>query len=287
MRILVAVDGSNYAYHAVQALAQLARAEQVALVHVVDVPVPAYPTMMPEVAGDLYARAKTSMAEQGNDVLRQMQAALPLDTGPCQARIEFGHPADVLLAIAQDTGSHLIVMGSRGLSPVKELLLGSVSHRVVAHAPCSILTINGPLHSIRHVLLAVEERKDADKALSFLAATPFRTRPKVTCLTVLPFSPLPWPAGAVMSKETERILVDQGRQFVEDVARRLGEQGYLAVAKTAVGAPSAVILDEARKAAPELLIVGTKGRQGVARFVLGSVSHTLLHQTPCPVVVVR
>ena len=90
-----------------------------------------------------------------------------------------------------------------------------------------------------------------------------------------------------MSKQTERLLVDQSRLFVEDVARRLGEHGYLAVPKTDVGAPSAAILDEARKAAPDLLIVGTKGRPRVARFVLGSVSHTVLHQAPCPVLVIR
>ncbi len=287
MRILVAIDGSDQSHQAVQALAHLARAEDVALVHVVDVPVPAYPMMMPEVSDELFLRTKESMEQEGRRVLRQMQAILPLDVGPCQPRLEVGKPSDVLVSMAKDLRIDLMVLGSRGLSPVKELLVGSVSHRVFSQSPCSVLIVNRPLRSLRQVLLAVEGEGDAQRALSFLTANPFRATPEITCLTVLPFSPPPWPAGAVVSQEMERAVLERGAWFVDETAKKIGALGYRVMPKARIGVPSAAILEEADKLKPDLLLLGTRGRQGVTRFVLGSVSHTALHRAPCPVLVFR
>jgi nucleotide-binding universal stress UspA family protein len=50
-----------------------------------------------------------------------------------------------------------------------------------------------------------------------------------------------------------------------------------------VGTPSTMILQEATTLRSDLILMGTRGRQGITRFVLGSVSHAVLHKTPCPV----
>lgn len=44
-----------------------------------------------------------------------------------------------------------------------------------------------------------------------------------------------------------------------------------------------MILQEATTLRPDLILMGTRGRQGMTRFVLGSASHAVLHKTPCPV----
>ncbi len=46
-----------------------------------------------------------------------------------------------------------------------------------------------------------------------------------------------------------------------------------------------MIVHEAEKLRPDLIMMGSRGRQGLTRFVLGSVSHAVLHQAPCPVLV--
>jgi hypothetical protein len=58
MNTLLAVDGSDNAYEAVRALKHFRRADTVILLHVLDVPRPAYPMMVPEVAEELYRRYK-------------------------------------------------------------------------------------------------------------------------------------------------------------------------------------------------------------------------------------
>jgi nucleotide-binding universal stress UspA family protein len=52
-----------------------------------------------------------------------------------------------------------------------------------------------------------------------------------------------------------------------------------------LGTPSAMILQEATQLRADLILMGTRGRQGITRFVLGSVSHAVLHKMQCPVLV--
>jgi nucleotide-binding universal stress UspA family protein len=58
-----------------------------------------------------------------------------------------GDPADEIVTAARDEGYDLIVVGHRGLSPIKAFLLGSVSSRVVTHAPCSVLVVRPGLEN--------------------------------------------------------------------------------------------------------------------------------------------
>lgn len=55
--------------------------------------------------------------------------------------VSIGAPADEIVALARREGANLIVMGSRGLSPVRELLLGSVSEKVLRHAHCAVTIV--------------------------------------------------------------------------------------------------------------------------------------------------
>ncbi|MGZ9189620.1 MAG: universal stress protein, partial [Nitrospira sp.] len=52
-----------------------------------------------------------------------------------------------------------------------------------------------------------------------------------------------------------------------------------------LGVPATMIVREAEKLGADLIMLGSHGRQGLTRFVLGSVSHAVLHQAQCPVLV--
>jgi len=69
------------------------------------------------------------------------------------------------------------------------------------------------------------------------------------------------------------------------VAIRLRALGYQAQGTAALGTPADAILKEATVRRADLIMIGSRGRQGVTRFVLGSVSHAVLHQMPCAVLV--
>lgn len=52
-----------------------------------------------------------------------------------------GDPAQTICSVARESGYELIVMGSRGLGRFSEVILGSVSHKVIQHAPCPVLIV--------------------------------------------------------------------------------------------------------------------------------------------------
>src|SRR5262245_25868032 len=117
MNILVAVDGSNYSYEAVQAVKFFHRADTLTLLHVIDVPRPAYRMMMPEVAGELYRTIEQRMKEDGQRLLERGASLLPPGVGPITKRLEVGSSAEVIVTEAEKKKVDLILMGSRGVGP--------------------------------------------------------------------------------------------------------------------------------------------------------------------------
>jgi len=285
MKILLAVDGSDNSYEAVRSVKYLARSEMLTLLHVLDVPKPAYPMMVPEVAHELYTDLEQAMKEDGERLLERIRSLLPMDSGPVATRLVAGSPSDVIVATAQSVEANLIVMGARGLGPVKERLFGSVSHRVLTMAPCAKLIVNGPMQSLRRILLPLQGQADAEAVIRFLDFKPFRDPVELTLLTVLPPTRPPWPAGARAAEPLEQRALQSAQDFLDDIIDQVQTLGYQAKGTAALGSPAVTILEQTDKLRPDLILMGSRGRSGVTRFVLGSVSHAVLHQTRCPVLV--
>lgn len=283
MNTLLAVDGSDNSYEAVHALKYFARAEQLTLLHALDVPRPAYPMMVPEVAEELYTSLEQSMREDGERLLDRIQSLLPLHAGPVTKLLQLGSPAEVIVTTAEAKKVDLIMMGARGLGPIKERLVGSVSHRILTLAPCATLIVNGPVKAMKQILLPLQGPFDAEAAIRFLQLKPFQDPVELTLLTVVPSTQPPWPVDAAAAEKLEEQAVQSARGYIAGVAERLRTIGYQAQGIALVGTPSAMILQEATKRRSDLILMGTRGRQGITRFVLGSTSHAVLHKMPCPV----
>ncbi len=282
MNTLLAVDGSDNAYEAVHALKYFARSEQLTLLHAVNVPRPAYPMMLPEVAEEIYKTLEQNMREDGERLLNRVQSLLPMHAGPSTKYLRIGSPVETIVSMAEEQKTDLIVMGARGLGPVKERLLGSVSHRILTLARCATLIVHGPVKAMKQILLPLEGPFDAEAAIRFLQLKPFHDAVEFTLLTVLPSTEPPWPGDAAAAAASTEILEKQA-EYIEGVAERLHALGYQAHGVAVVGTPSTMILQEAATLRSDLILMGTHGRQGMTRFVLGSVSHAVLHKTPCPV----
>jgi nucleotide-binding universal stress UspA family protein len=285
MKILMAVDGSDHAYEGVRALRYLAKAEQVILLHVLNVPRPAYPMMVPEVAEELYRERELHLRTDGERLLDRIQSLLPPHTGPSAKFLRIGSPADVIAAVAEEEHVDLIVMGSRGLGPIKERVLGSVSHRMVSLARCAKLIINGPVKAIRQILVPLAGSFDREEAVRYLEAKPFLEPPELNLFTVLPSVVPPWPIPEAAAAELEDAEMKSAERFLADGAAHLQSLGYKTRTRVVVGPPAESILSEATRLGSDLILMGSRGRQGMTRMLLGSVSHAILHQMPCPVLV--
>jgi nucleotide-binding universal stress UspA family protein len=286
MRILLAVDGSGQSCEAVRALSQMAHPDAVILVHAIDVPAPAHPMIRPEVARDLYMVQERRIREEGERVLRTAAALLPPNTGPMSKVLEVGKPVDVILSMAEQERIDLIVMGARGIGALRELMLGSVSHRVVTHAPCSVLVVAAPLGAVRHIVLAIDGAEETQAAVRVLQRRPFKEMGGVTVLTVIPYAHPAWPARAIIPEPWQKEVLADARRFAEEVASSLTGMGYHATGTAIEGPPASSILETVVSRDADLIIMGSRHR-GLGRAMMGSVSHAVLHRAPCPVLIVR
>ena len=284
MKIILAIDGSENSYEAVRAMKYLGRSEALTLLHVLDVPKPVYPTMIPEVARELYKDLGRAMREEGERLVERVRTLLPMDTGPITKQLVVGSPSDVIIATAESLKADLIIMGAQGLGPVKERLFGSVSHRVLSGAPCAKLIVASPIKSMSQILLPLQGEADAEAAITFLKIRPFRVPVELTLMTILPPTRPPWPVSSAAAQLESRAL-QSAQNFIDDVTSRVQNIGYQAKGIAVLGSPAVTILQQADTLRPDLLLMGSHGRSGFTRFVLGSVSHAVLHQAHYPVLV--
>lgn len=137
-RILVAVDSSNYAMKAFEYAIQLAQPvnAKVFVVHVVQNPAMTADTLVS------VAALKTSFKKQGSNLLTSLSNTAERKFGmKVETILEQGDPPKVILNTAKKFNANIIVIGSRGLNQIKELLLGSVSHSVIKHADIPVLVV--------------------------------------------------------------------------------------------------------------------------------------------------
>lgn len=286
MRTLLAVDGSDQSYEGVRALSHLNRFDAVILLHALDVPAPAYPMMVPEVARDLYTAQERAMREEGERVLRTAVSLLPLNAGPVSKFLEVGKPIDAILSVAERERIDLIVVGARGVGALRELMLGSVSHRVVTHAVASVLVVSTPLRPVHQIVLAVSTPEDADAAVRWLVRRPFKETAAITVLSVMAYAHPAWPVGMVIPEPWQKELLMGATQFSEEIASRLTAVGYRAKGTVVQGAPASEILNAAATEHADLIVMGSRHR-ALSRAMLGSTSHAVLHRTACPVLIAR
>lgn len=287
MKYLLAVDGSDQSLDATRVFEALSPAESLKVLHVVSVPGIPYPAMGANVAKDLATTVELAMKEEGERTLDQAVALLPLHPGSVSKQLEMGSPAESILKVAQEEKVDLVVMGARGLGLIREQIFGSVSHRVMTHAPCSTLLVKQPIRKIKKLLIPIERQEDSDVVLTFFKKNPFREPCSITVLHVLPMVQPVWPVGAMISPEFRKEMMGYAGKFTQVLCIELERLGHQAKGLTIEGAPSVVIVEEVKKTKPDLLVMRTNSHSGVSRFFLGSVSHAVAHHTDCSILVAQ
>ena len=142
-KILVPVDGSEHSKKALEFACELAKKfeSELHLLHVVQPPIS---TQTMAVGGSAVTTevSREDLEEIGRNMIEAaIQITSNHDCTKVETQIEAGPPAQHILDAAKKHDADLIVMGSRGLSDIAGLLLGSVSHKVTHLAECSCVTI--------------------------------------------------------------------------------------------------------------------------------------------------
>lgn len=144
-QILVPIDGSESARKALEhaCLMQQALGATLHLLHIPEPP-PASDKLGVMVGASALDYTPEKGREQGEALLRESWQAVGAPSAEVRFHVAEGRPAQVIVEQATQLGVDTIVMGSRGLSDLKGLAIGSVSHKVSHVAPCPVVTLHVP-----------------------------------------------------------------------------------------------------------------------------------------------
>ncbi len=287
MRVLLAVDGSSYSFDAAGAMKHLSQSHPPVALHVVTLPEPGYLTAFPDVVREIHGMGEQELRAKGWEFLKRIEALLPTDDGQAEKRIEMGNPAEVILQVAEEQQVDLIVMGAQGLSSFEEMIFGSVSHRVLLESTRPTLIVKRPMPTLERILLPLEGTVDAEAVWNFLEKKPLRHDVHITVLTALPLSKHVWPLEVPVSEAHMQKALDAAKDFVDGFAAKIASLGYGAEGIVTLGAPGVAIPQMATEMQADLILMGSHGRRGLTRVVLGSVSNVVLHTSPVSVAVIR
>ena len=208
-----------------------------------------------------------------------------------KARITRGIPVQQINETARELKSDLVVMGTRGRTGLAHVLLGSTAEGVVRGAPCPVLTVRSvskgsPPVGITRILVSVDFSDCSLEALEYTIQTARQFAASVTILHVI--EPASYGLDFTLSHAGDV------RKTTNALEKRLGEftalfkeQGISARHVLQSGAPGNAILDGARTAEADLIVMGTHGRRGFSHLVSGSVAEAVLRQAACPVLTVK
>ncbi len=285
MRVVIGVDWSDQAFAAVTQTFQLCHPTDVTLVHGVDLGILEHPVVAQ--AGNVqgYDDFRKAMVDSGHQLLERAAGMVPAEVTSIRKVNEIGSPAQLILDSATNFSADLVVVGVRGRSRLSEAVLGSVSHRVLLHGSRPTLIVRGTARKVQRVLIAIEERNDADRIVKWLTEHPLADPVELRVVhAIIPIGVndtydalgiSTWWEGAERYAE----------ELVKSTAGKLLNPRYTVSTNVSQGNPAAVIEQEAKDM--DLVIVTSHGRKGISRFLLGSVSHAIVHHVTCPILVLR
>jgi nucleotide-binding universal stress UspA family protein len=281
MKCLVAVDGSKHSEEAARTLSCFPQDSEILLLHAINL-TGLYPVLGADIPVLSPAPDEEDLRREGKDLLERVAGIVEGLGFRTRMRLETGFPASVILSVAEAENVDLILMGARGVGRVEELVFGSVSHQVLAHAPCPVLVVNHAIPRAGRVLVPAETGHDVHILLDFLARKPFREPPELEIVGALPTY-----RGLYDDAERAQLEHRKATEAVEEMARRAEGLGYRAKGEVVWGSPEEAILHEAERRQVNLIVIGSRGRSAWSRFLLGSAGHSILHRAKCPVLVVR
>lgn len=305
MKVLIGYDGSNAADAALNDLqrAGLPQDVEALVLSVADVwfsPTDGEPaaTVMAQRVSAALQRARW-VAEQAlvdanrlaQSAAERVQGLFPAWTVHAEARAD--SPAWGIILKAEEWQADLIVLGSRGLSPVGRLLLGSVSQTVVTQARCSVRIARErspePAHSPR-IVLGVDGSAQAQAAVHAIAGRVWPSSSEVRVIAAINPSLATAVALPAVQQWRQAEDADQSawiREFVEAAGEQLDAAGLAVSTLIQEGDPKRMLIEEAERWNADCIFVGARGLNRLERLLLGSVSTAVAARATCSVEVTR
>jgi nucleotide-binding universal stress UspA family protein len=269
-RILVATDFSTRSDRALRRgilLARQASAELI-LIHVID---------------DDQPRRLIELQEQAVSALLQ-ELALTVRDGdgiPCETRVSLGCPFEEIVRAAEELGADLTVIGPHRRQVLRDNFLGTTAERTIREIRSPVIMANGvPAGPYRSVLIATDFSECSARAAETAKALGLLEQANVLVLHVLD-TPGEGPIvrAAMSLREWENRLAEEYERASQELERFTRKAGLVAarqVAELSEESTAMAVEKCAKTANADLVVLGTHGRTGLEKWMLGSVAESVL-----------
>ena len=265
-KLIVASDGSKCSESAVREAIQLAKRYESKIYAVCTAQVTLGQL---EYAADVVSEFDKA-AREACESVRTLAEAEGVD---CETIIQEGEePYEHIVGEAENRQADAIIVGRRGRRGLMKLLMGSVTHLVIGHAPCKVLVVpkSGKLTAQR-LLVATDGSEFSDKAVSEAISFAKRTGGSLI-------------ACSIAHHDIDEDMANDHVNKVKDVASAEGIN-----VETTIGQGNACqeIIAAAEAQDADMIVVGTHGRTGISRLLMGSIAERVVGMTDKTVMVVR
>ncbi|MEM9265861.1 MAG: universal stress protein [Cyanobacteria bacterium P01_F01_bin.13] len=337
-KIMVGLDHSDLSLKALQkaiAFAQSCDAE-LKLVHVLVDSEPSAPRFSGYFGGPLYPSINTTMVESyqtaWNQFVERSQNLLDKQVSEvCKTGVNasgcllYGNPGSKLCEFAQTWHADLVVVGSRGLSGISELLIGSVSNHVLHHAPCSIFVVHSDKQLLssssrfdgdkgnqvssklenqpQRILVAMDKSETARKSMETAISLAKLYQAEIRLVHIIDEDESGMPPRLIFSdsqyilqhsellfseyKQEWNRFINNWWQWLQQCVDEIEAQGTEAICDVMQGRTGQRICEVAQDWPADMIVMGCRGFSGLQELLVGSVSYYVSHRAPCSVFVTR
>ncbi|WP_262178651.1 universal stress protein [Haloarcula laminariae] len=285
--ILVPVDESAHAERGVDHAVLLAEAfdATVHLLTVVDVKAAAGPFSAGGIDGDYVER---QMADQ-REALAEREANMDV---PVETSVGTGTPSEGILEYVEDNHIDLVVMGTHGRSGLRRYLTGSVAERVLRLSPVPVVTVRATAASAvgsgyGDILVPTDGSERAAAAVAHAVSVADAFGSTIHAVSVVNVGDIATGTDIAVPQDLLTELEGAATDATEAVAREAEAAGVDAVTEVRTGRPKEDLLEYATDHDIDLVVMGTRGRTGLDRVLLGSTAEALVRRSEVPVLTVN
>jgi nucleotide-binding universal stress UspA family protein len=286
-KVLVALDFSPYSQKILDRISEIPGIQEVVLLHVVDATRPA---RLEWTHGHPQIENTKLLMEEKKKFLERFGLKVRVSVDVIVNAITQGTVSHAILEIAETENVSLIVIGARGINPIQELLLGSVSSSVLRHAKMNVLVLHfNPARDVADVSSASSYQKLFSKVLvptdfsrSASDASAFvKTIPGIKEIVLLHV------VNQVESQQEIEIHIKEAQTRLEDMKKEYIDSGIDGTIHVRVGDPTEMIRSVADEDDVSLIAMSAFGLDWVREILLGSTTFTVVRRTKKPVLIIR
>jgi nucleotide-binding universal stress UspA family protein len=295
MKVLVAIDSSQASKYVVEEASARPWPDGTlfSIIHVVDV----------QTFGKLAGFVEDAK-QQGLRLVKAAAETLSASGHRTECDSFLGFPKNAISEYAKQWGANLVMAGSHGQGAIKRFLIGSVAQGILRTAPCSVEIVRPSVHgrpASSHplkIILATDGSEFSAATAKSLAARPWPKDSQVKIVSaaeiLIPNSQISgYPLSSMYPPSLLEELMHNARTHAQEAvetARKILAGSKLKVMEgneTPLGDPRIAVLEEAKEWGADLIVMGSHGRRGFNRLLLGSVSESVAVHAHCSVEVVR